>query len=158
MAASSLARVAAWVCHAQAMTDSSLSREKKFRQRSRFPFHSSVRAAARRNDRQMIRRITVRRGRSSQTTVSARAQNQVLDLAGVVPVDHPALARHHVRDVPPELLPGQRYPAGLMEDGIQLEEFGVQRARERPGQGGFARTGGAHHRDPLHSTPYRGRT
>ena len=56
------------------MTDSSLSREKKFRQRSRLPFHSSVRAAARRNDRQMIRRITVRRGRSSQTTVSARAQ------------------------------------------------------------------------------------
>ena len=78
MAASSLARVAACVCHAQAMTDSSLSMEKKFRQRSRLPFHSSVRAAARRNDRQMIRRITVRRGRSSQTTVSARAQTRSL--------------------------------------------------------------------------------
>ena len=56
------------------MTDSSLSRVKKFRHRSRLPFHSSTRPAARRNDRQTIRRITVRLGKSSQTTVSARAQ------------------------------------------------------------------------------------
>ena len=60
------------------MTDSSLSTEKKFRQRSRLPFHSSVRLAARHSDRQMTRRITVRRGRSSQTTVSARAQTRSL--------------------------------------------------------------------------------
>jgi hypothetical protein len=61
-------------CHAQAMTDSWGSRLKKFRQRSRLPFHSSSRPATRRNVRQMSRRITVRFGRSSQTTVSARAQ------------------------------------------------------------------------------------
>ena len=58
------------------MTDSSLSSANRFRQRSRLPFHSSTRPATRRNDRQMTRRITVRRGRSSQTTVSARAQTR----------------------------------------------------------------------------------
>ena len=56
------------------MTDSSLSRVNTFRQRSRLPFHSSTRPATRRSVRQTIRRITVRLGRSSQTTVSARAQ------------------------------------------------------------------------------------
>ena len=75
-----LARVAAWVCHAQTMTDSSLSRVNKFRHRSRLPFHSSTRPAMRRSVRQMILRITVRRGRSSQTTVSARAHTMSLTL------------------------------------------------------------------------------
>jgi hypothetical protein len=76
IAAASLARVAAYVCHAQAMMDLSLSKANRLRQCSRLPFHSSVRPAARPNDRQMIRRITVRRGRSSQTTVSARVQTR----------------------------------------------------------------------------------
>ncbi len=80
IAAASLARVAACVCQAQATTDSSLSTENRFRQRSRLPFHSSTWRAARWNDRQMMRRITVRFGRSSQTTVSARAQTRSLTL------------------------------------------------------------------------------
>jgi hypothetical protein len=62
------------------MTDSSLSQLNRLRQRSRLPFHSSVRLAARRKDRQTIRRITVRFGRSSQTTVSARLQTMSLTL------------------------------------------------------------------------------
>jgi hypothetical protein len=56
------------------MTDTSGLKLKKLRQRSRLPFHSSSRPATRRNVRQIICRITVRFGRSSQTTVSARAQ------------------------------------------------------------------------------------
>jgi len=62
------------------MTDSSLSQLNRLRQRSRLPFHSSARLAARRKDRQTIRRITVRFGRSSQTTVSARPQTMSLTL------------------------------------------------------------------------------
>ena len=58
------------------MTDSSLSSAKKFRHRSRLPFHNSTRPPTRRRVRQMTRRITVRRGRSSQTTVSARAHTR----------------------------------------------------------------------------------
>ena len=58
------------------MTDSSLSQVNKLRHRSRLPFHSSTRPAIRRSVRQMSRRITVRLGRSSQTTVSARAQTR----------------------------------------------------------------------------------
>jgi hypothetical protein len=73
MAASYRARLAACVCQAHTMTDSSLSSVKKFCHRSRLPFHSSTRPPIRRKVRQMTRRITVRRGRSSQTTVSARA-------------------------------------------------------------------------------------
>jgi hypothetical protein len=58
------------------MTDSFLSQVNRLRQRSRLPFHSSARPATRRRVRQVIRRITVRRGRSSQTTVSARAHTR----------------------------------------------------------------------------------
>ena len=58
------------------MTDSSGSQLSRLRHLSRLPFHSSTRPATRRKDRQMIRRITVRFGRSSQTTVSARAQTR----------------------------------------------------------------------------------
>ncbi len=76
MAASYRARFAACVCQAHAMTDFSLSSEKRFRHRSRFPFHSSVRPATRKTERQTIRRITVSRGRSIQTTVSARAHTR----------------------------------------------------------------------------------
>jgi hypothetical protein len=76
IAASNLARSVAWFCHAQAITDSSLSRANRFRQRSRLPFHNSTRPATRRNDRQTTLRITVRLGRSSQTTVSARAHTR----------------------------------------------------------------------------------
>jgi hypothetical protein len=56
------------------MTDCSGSQLKKFRQRSRLPFHSSWRPATRRSVRQMICCITTLFGRSSQATVSARAQ------------------------------------------------------------------------------------
>jgi len=56
------------------MTDCSGSQVKKFAHRSRLPFHSSTRKAARRSVRQTIWRITARRGRSIQITVSARAQ------------------------------------------------------------------------------------
>ena len=77
MASSYRARFAAYVCQAHTMTDSSLSSEKKFRHRSRFPFHSSTRPPTRRKTvRQTIRRITVRRGRSIQITVSARAHTR----------------------------------------------------------------------------------
>jgi hypothetical protein len=76
MAASYRARFDVYVCQAQAMTDSSASKENKFRHRSRLPFHSSVRRAARQKDRQITRRMTVRRGRSSHTTVSARAHTR----------------------------------------------------------------------------------
>jgi len=67
------ARYTPCLVHAHMMTDSSGSSVKKFRHRSRLPFHSSARPAMRRSVRQMIRRMTVRLGRSSQTTVSARA-------------------------------------------------------------------------------------
>jgi len=76
MASSYRARFAAYVCQAHTMTDSSLSSEKKFRHRSRFPFHSSTRPPTRRSVRQTIRRITVSRGRSIQITVSARAHTR----------------------------------------------------------------------------------
>jgi hypothetical protein len=56
------------------MTDSSGSQRKKLATGSRLPFHSSSRVSARRTVRQVTCRMTVRLGRSSQTTVSARAQ------------------------------------------------------------------------------------
>jgi hypothetical protein len=74
VAAAYLARYWACLCHAQEMTDCLGSQLKKFRHRSRLPFHSSWRPATRRSVRQMICRITVPLGRSSQATVSARAQ------------------------------------------------------------------------------------
>ena len=75
-----MARSGACLCHAQEMTDCSGFQVKKFRQRSRLPFHSSLRSATRRSVRQTTWRITVRFGRSSQTTVSARAQTRSLTL------------------------------------------------------------------------------
>jgi hypothetical protein len=55
------------------MTDSCSFQVSRLRQ-PLLPFHSSARPATRRTDRQMTRRITVRRGRSSYTTLSARSQ------------------------------------------------------------------------------------
>ena len=76
IAAAYRARSSPCLCQAQEMTDSSGSQLSRLRQLSRLPFHSSTRPATRRKDRQMIRRITVRFGKSSQTTVSARAQTR----------------------------------------------------------------------------------
>jgi hypothetical protein len=56
------------------MTDLCGSQVKRFAHRSRLPFHSSTWPAARRTVRHTIWRITTRRGRSIQTTVSARSQ------------------------------------------------------------------------------------
>jgi len=54
------------------MIDSSWSQVNRLRHRSRLPFHSSALLIARPAVRQTTRRITVRFGRSSQITVSAR--------------------------------------------------------------------------------------
>src|SRR6266568_7549045 len=60
--------------------------------------------------------------------------DEVPDLA-VIPVDHPALARHHPGDPGPVLLIGQRHPAGLVIDRVEFEEISAKRTRQRPGQG-----------------------
>jgi hypothetical protein len=73
-AARYLMRYLAWLCQAHEMMDFSGSQERKFPSGSRLPFHSSCCVTARRTVRQATCRITVRLGRSSQMTVSARAQ------------------------------------------------------------------------------------
>src|SRR6516162_2918231 len=74
VAAVYLSRFAAYLCHAHEMTDCSGFQLKKFRQRSRLPFHSSSLRMTLFRVRQVICLMTVRLGRSSQMTVSARAQ------------------------------------------------------------------------------------
>jgi hypothetical protein len=67
-------RYLAWLCQAHEMMDFSGTQVRKLINGSRLPFHSSCRVTALRRVRQATCRITVRFGRSSQTTVSARAQ------------------------------------------------------------------------------------
>jgi len=73
-AAAYRSRYLAWLCQAQEMTDSCGSQRSRLPNGSRLPFHSSSRVTTLRSVRTTICRITVRRGRSSQTTVSARSQ------------------------------------------------------------------------------------
>lgn len=58
--------------HDQQMIDLSGSHAHRFRSGSRLPFHSSSRETIRLSVRRTRRRTTIERGRSSQTTVSAR--------------------------------------------------------------------------------------
>jgi hypothetical protein len=55
------------------MMDRFGSQASKLPSRSRLPAHSSLRVTTRWAERVTIDRVTVRRGRSSHTTVSARA-------------------------------------------------------------------------------------
>jgi hypothetical protein len=60
------------------MTESSGTQVNRLAHRSRLPFHSSTLNVTRRSVRQTTWRMTVERGRSSHTTVSARAQTRSL--------------------------------------------------------------------------------